>query len=76
MRKAVRLLAVTAVVSMVAVACSNDSSSTSTSAGGSTSTGAATIGPGEGALSLIAWPGYTEDSWVKPFEQDTGCRST
>ena len=73
MRKAVRLLAVTAVVSMVAVACSNDSSSTSTSAGGSTS-GAATIGPGEGALSLIAWPGYTEDSWVKPFEQDTGCQ--
>jgi putative spermidine/putrescine transport system substrate-binding protein len=74
MRKAVRLLAVTAVVSMVAVACSNDSSSTATSAGGSTSTGAATIGPGEGALSLIAWPGYTEDSWVKPFEQDTGCQ--
>ena len=74
MKKAVRLLAVTAVVSMVAVACSNDSSSTSTSAGGSTSTGAATIGPGEGALSLIAWAGYTEDSWVKPFEQDTGCK--
>ena len=74
MKKAVRLLAVTAVVSMVAVACSNDSSSTATSAGGSTSTGAATIGPGEGALSLIAWPGYTEDSWVKPFEQDTGCK--
>ena len=68
------MLAVTAVVSMVAVACSNDSSSTSTSAGGSTSTGAATIGPGEGALSLIAWPGYTEDSWVKPFEQETGCK--
>ena len=25
-------------------------------------------------MSLIAWPGYTEDSWVKPFEQDTGCQ--
>ena len=25
-------------------------------------------------LSLIAWAGYTEDSWVKPFEQDTGCK--
>ncbi len=41
------------------------------------------IGPGEGALNLIAWVGYTEDGttagyenydWVTPFEKDTGCK--
>ncbi len=75
MRNSLRLLAVTAVVSMVAVACSNDSSSSTAVGGTTTSSGApASIGPGEGALSLIAWGGYTEDSWVKPFEQQTGCK--
>lgn len=75
MRSSLRLLAVTAVVSMVAVACSSDSSSSTTAGGSTSSSGApASIGPGEGALSLIAWPGYTEDSWVKPFEQESGCK--
>src|SRR6266508_481693 len=32
------------------------------------------IGPGEGKLTLIAWEGYTDKSWVKPFEQQTGCK--
>jgi len=31
------------------------------------------VGAGEGALNLIAWEGYTDDSWVKPFTQQTGC---
>src|SRR5258706_301679 len=37
----------------------------------------------EGALDIVAWPGYVErgasDSkydWVRPFEQDTGCKIT
>jgi putative spermidine/putrescine transport system substrate-binding protein len=34
------------------------------------------IGPGEGKLSLIAWEGYTQPQWVKPFEQQTGCQVT
>lgn len=29
--------------------------------------------PGEGALNLVAWEGYAQDDWVKPFEQQTGC---
>jgi putative spermidine/putrescine transport system substrate-binding protein len=42
--------------------------------GGGETTGLPTkVGPGEGALNLIAWEGYTEDQWVKPFEQKTGC---
>ena len=32
------------------------------------------VGPGEGQLNLIAWGGYTDPKWVKPFEQQTGCQ--
>src|SRR5882672_3474338 len=35
----------------------------------------------EGALDIVAWPGYIErgasdknHDWVTPFEQDTGCK--
>ena len=31
------------------------------------------IGPGEGTLNIVAWEGYAQDDWVKPFEQQTGC---
>ncbi len=34
---------------------------------------AASIGEGEGALNIVAWEGYAEDNWIKPFEKDTGC---
>src|SRR5579859_3394751 len=32
------------------------------------------IGKGEGQLNLIAWEGYLNSIWVKPFEQQTGCQ--
>ncbi len=32
------------------------------------------IGAGEGQLNLIAWEGYTQPQWVKPFEKQTGCQ--
>jgi putative spermidine/putrescine transport system substrate-binding protein len=32
------------------------------------------IGEGEGSLSLVAWEGYTQPDWVKPFEEETGCK--
>ena len=31
------------------------------------------IGKGEGKLNLIAWSGYAQPQWVKPFEKNTGC---
>jgi putative spermidine/putrescine transport system substrate-binding protein len=31
------------------------------------------IGKGEGKLNLIAWEGYTQPQWVKPFTKTTGC---
>lgn len=32
------------------------------------------VGKGEGKLNLIAWEGYAQPQWVKPFEQATGCQ--
>ena len=39
------------------------------------------LGDNEGALSVLAWPGYAEDGstdksvdWVTPFEEETGCQ--
>src|SRR6266566_5783033 len=33
-----------------------------------------TVGKGEGTLNLIAWEGYLQPQWVKPFENQTGCQ--
>src|SRR5579863_2631499 len=33
-----------------------------------------TIGKGEGHLNLIAWEGYVQPEWTKPFETQTGCQ--
>jgi putative spermidine/putrescine transport system substrate-binding protein len=47
-------------------------------AGGTTTTAAAempsSIGAGEGRVNLINWAGYVEKDWVRPFEQQTGCK--
>jgi putative spermidine/putrescine transport system substrate-binding protein len=41
------------------------------------------VGEGEGALSVLAWPGYAENGstdpavdWITPFEEATGCQTT
>jgi putative spermidine/putrescine transport system substrate-binding protein len=33
-----------------------------------------TIGKGEGILNIVAWEGYAQDDWIKPFEDETGCK--
>jgi len=60
--------AVLAVMVVGVSACGSSSSSTSTSANLPTS-----VGNGEGQLNLVAWEGYTQPQWVKPFEKATGC---
>jgi putative spermidine/putrescine transport system substrate-binding protein len=76
MTKWFRALAVISVLALVAAACGSESEGGG--GGGATGSGGPamvdTIGEGEGALSLIAWPGYTEKDWVKPFEDETGCK--
>ena len=32
------------------------------------------VGTGEGQLNLVAWEGYAQPEWVKPFEASTGCQ--
>jgi putative spermidine/putrescine transport system substrate-binding protein len=78
-------LALALVATMAFVACGGESPSQSKSGGGGGGSNApkpptadtklpTTIGPGEGKLTLIAWEGYTQPQWVKPFEKDTGCK--
>jgi putative spermidine/putrescine transport system substrate-binding protein len=72
-----RVAAVASVVALVVSACS---------AGGTPKPSfnlPASVGAGEGALSVLAWPGYAENgstdptvNWVKPFEDQTGCKVT
>jgi putative spermidine/putrescine transport system substrate-binding protein len=70
-------LALFTVVAMVAAGCGSSSNSTSSSGGGGTTTASnlpQSIGPGEGQLNVIAWEGYTQPDWVKPFTKATGCQ--
>jgi putative spermidine/putrescine transport system substrate-binding protein len=61
-------LAVILAAMTVTVAACGSSSSSSTTSSLPTS-----VGKGEGQLNLVAWEGYAQPEWVKPFEQQTGC---
>src|SRR3982751_891498 len=76
-RMSKRAIALVAVAAMIAAGCgssSNSSSSTSGGSGSSASNLPQEIGKGEGKLNLVAWEGYTQPQWVKPFEKQTGCQ--
>src|SRR3954453_19627631 len=66
------------VAATVAAGCGSSSDNTSSGSGsggsGSASNLPQKIGKGEGQLNVIAWEGYTQPQWVKPFEQQTGCQ--
>jgi putative spermidine/putrescine transport system substrate-binding protein len=59
-----------AVLTLMVVGASACGSSSSKSASSNLPT---KIGPGEGQLNLVAWEGYAQPEWVKPFEKETGC---
>jgi putative spermidine/putrescine transport system substrate-binding protein len=78
-------IAIAAGVMLISAACGGGSSgggSGSGGGGGPTGTQPPTanmkpptsIGAGEGQLDVIAWEGYTQPLWVKPFEAETGCQ--
>jgi putative spermidine/putrescine transport system substrate-binding protein len=72
-------LAALAVLVLVATACGSDNGSTGSGGNGGGSEGPTVFSydanaQGEGELDLIPWPGYTQKSWVKPFEDETGCQ--
>ncbi len=57
-----------AALTLTVAACGSSSSSTVSANNLPNS-----IGKGEGELNLVAWEGYAQPEWVKPFEQQTGC---
>jgi putative spermidine/putrescine transport system substrate-binding protein len=90
-----RFLAITIAALLIATACQASATPTATpgQTGGPAATASATaaatqtttptVGPGEGALTVLAWPGYAEDGttdptqdWVHPFQDQTGCQVT
>jgi putative spermidine/putrescine transport system substrate-binding protein len=63
---------VVALLALVAAGCGSSSKSS-----GSTTNGLnlpTSIGKGEGALNLIEWPYYSDPSFAKKFETQTGCK--
>jgi putative spermidine/putrescine transport system substrate-binding protein len=59
-----------AVLALLALGVTACGSSSSSSASSKLPT---SIGKGEGELNLVAWEGYAQPEWVKPFEAATGC---
>jgi putative spermidine/putrescine transport system substrate-binding protein len=72
MRRSIIGLATLAAMALVAAACGGGGGDTA--GGGGKGNLPQKIGKGEGALKLVAWDGYTEPGWVKPFESQTGCK--
>src|SRR2546428_5121834 len=77
---AIGAIATTLVV--LAVACGSSSSTAGGGGGGGNQQAQpptakmatpTSIGTGEGQLNLIAWEGYAQPLWVKPFQAQTGC---
>ena len=76
------LAALSAVV--LAAGCSSSGGTASTSSGSGATAGLTlpeakaavptSVGKTEGHLNLIAWEGYAQPQWVKPYEQATGCQ--
>ncbi|GEE01511.1 spermidine/putrescine ABC transporter substrate-binding protein [Gordonia spumicola] len=74
-KRALAAAGAAAVLSMTVAACGTDSDS------GRSTDKMQSLGQGEGTVSILAWPGYVEDgsndpnvNWVKPFEEQTGCK--
>jgi len=57
----------------LAVAMAVGLSACGSSSGPATGNLPTSIGKGEGQLNLVAWEGYAQPEWVKPFEAATGC---
>ncbi|HEV7527209.1 MAG TPA: ABC transporter substrate-binding protein [Acidimicrobiia bacterium] len=83
MRHSNRLAVMVGAIALVAAACGSSGKSAPSAGPTTVPTGQQSIGAGEGAVSILAWPGYAEDgsndpkiNWVKPFQTATGCKAT
>jgi putative spermidine/putrescine transport system substrate-binding protein len=89
-KRLLKIAAVGSAAALMLAACGGSEESADAGAEGSAAAGeapggaayAGPVGDGEGALSILAWPGYAEDGstspdadWVTPFEEATGCQA-
>ena len=87
--RAARSALILVAAGVLAVGCGSGSGGSGAGGGSSSGTGTGvagqvvptahlpvlkSIGKGEGTLNLIAWEGYLQPQWVKPFENQTGCQ--
>ena len=70
----VTALAATLALSVTVALCVGISAASGLKAPEANAPIAKSVGKGEGALNLIAWEGYAQNEWVKPFEKNTGCQ--
>jgi putative spermidine/putrescine transport system substrate-binding protein len=85
MKRLVTTGAVVGATGLLLSACSGSSGGTGSAQGGLTVPPVPTataLGDNEGAINILAWPGYAENGstdksvdWVTPFEQATGCKA-
>jgi putative spermidine/putrescine transport system substrate-binding protein len=82
-RKLAIVAGLSAVGLLTTAACGSDEASSGGASGAAPSSAAyaGPVGAGEGALNVLAWPGYAEDGstdpnvdWVTPFEEQSGCQ--
>ncbi len=73
MKKIPKWVVLLGALALAAAACSEETTSSVTDEPTAMPSMIHEIGEGEGELNLVAWPGYTEKDWVKPFEEETGC---
>jgi spermidine/putrescine-binding protein len=81
-RGGVLLTALSAMALIAGCGSSGSPPATSSSSGGTAGLTApaagqavpSAVGKTEGHLNLIAWEGYAQPQWVKPFQQATGCQ--
>ncbi|HEY7857522.1 MAG TPA: ABC transporter substrate-binding protein [Candidatus Nanopelagicales bacterium] len=84
-RRLLKIAVVGAAVAMVATGCGSSSGTTDAGSGPAKPPQLPmlqALGAGEGAINILAWPGYAENgttdpsvNWVTPFEKATGCKA-
>jgi putative spermidine/putrescine transport system substrate-binding protein len=70
----VALALLTVTLAVAAAGCGGGGSGGEKAGKGGSSGLPSSIGEGEGRLNLVAWTGYAQPQWVKPFQQQTGCQ--
>src|SRR3954454_6126699 len=63
-----------AAFALLACGSSDDNTSSTSGGGGQAVTGPNVNGKGEGKLNMVVWEGYADPSYVKQFEQQSGCK--